>query len=141
MKPSIKFLGTGVLIQQSQMLTTEMRQAAEKELKKVGFKIANDGKKYCPVQTGRLRASITVNWSGSGKVRADGGDSIDQPHFVNDGVGQPLSGQGMGFVVVVGTNVEYSEPVHDRIPYLLAAFRDAHAGALHDLKMALAKVI
>jgi len=57
------------------------------------------------VDTGRLRASITFNWSGSGRGRAP----IQNPSKEtksNDGVGEPVAGRHE-VVVVVGTNVKY----------------------------------
>lgn len=59
----------------------------------------------CRVDTGRLRASITTNWTGSGMSRA----KIKTPKKntkPEDGIGQP-GGNKKKFVVVVGTNVEY----------------------------------
>ena len=57
------------------------------------------------VDTGRLRASITYNWSGSGRGRAP----IQNPSKEtksNDGVGEPAASRHE-VVVVVGTNVKY----------------------------------
>lgn len=66
---------------------------------------------------------------------------MEQPHYADDAVAQPTLADGKGFIVVVGTNVLYSEPVHDRIPYLLAAFRDWEASGVKKLEDAMAKVI
>ena len=61
------------------------------------------------VDYGRLRASISFNWSGSGKTQGDT-DSFSAPSGkasgVRDGVGEPASKQDQ-ITVVVGTNVEY----------------------------------
>jgi HK97 gp10 family phage protein len=57
------------------------------------------------VDTGRLRASISVNWVGSGGSGVDeDGNSLETPA---DGVNQPGSSGGR-FRVVVGSNVEYA---------------------------------
>lgn len=54
------------------------------------------------VDTGRLRASITVNWSGSGFIRGE----VQAPALAEEGVGRPVTDLN-SFIVVVGTNVEY----------------------------------
>jgi len=81
------------------------REACKTILKEEGFKIETDAKAMCPVKTGRLRASISTNWAGSGKNRGRTGSKAE----ANDGVGQP--GGPDGLVVVVGTNVEYGPSV------------------------------
>ena len=62
------------------------------------------------VDTGRLRASISTNWSNSGEARgAIGGQAVPEDGICNPG-GDALSSQfgGGKFRVVVGTNVEYA---------------------------------
>jgi hypothetical protein len=54
--------------------------------------------------TGRLRASITTNWTLSGMARTATSGKKGQE---GDGVGQPSATKGK-FTVVVGTNVEYA---------------------------------
>ncbi len=54
------------------------------------------------VDTGRLRASISINWVDSGIGRG----KVDRPALENDGVGMPESEKNK-IKVVVGTNVEY----------------------------------
>lgn len=54
------------------------------------------------VDTGRLRASISVNWNGSDNVRGE----VKKPALVEEGVGRPEESLNK-FIVVVGTNVEY----------------------------------
>jgi hypothetical protein len=78
------------------------RQACEDVLKKIGFKIEADAKRSTPVWTGRLRNSMSTNWSGSGmsKGKVSGAAKAD------DGVGEPQGPKGL--VVVVGTNVLYA---------------------------------
>ena len=78
------------------------REACAIALKEVGYKIERGAKQRCPVWTGRLRSSLTTNWSGSGLGRAKG----QSPAKSDDGVGQPDGEPGL--VVVVGTNVKYA---------------------------------
>ena len=78
------------------------RQACEDTLKKIGFKVEADAKIFCPVDTGRLRSSLSTNWSGSGKPRGRTGGKAQ----ADDGVGEPNGPTGL--VVVVGTNVKYA---------------------------------
>jgi len=53
------------------------------------------------VDTGRLRASISTNWSGSGMDKG----RVDAQALPDDGIGEP---KGDKFTVVVGTNVDYA---------------------------------
>ena len=74
-------------------------------LKETGFNIQGDAKRDCPVDTGRLRASLSTNWSGS--PLAHGGTGSEAKG--DDGVGRPTGPSGL--VVVVGTNVKYAAAV------------------------------
>ncbi len=58
------------------------------------------------VDTGRLRGSISINWSGSGMPRG----KVEPPATANDGVGQYQmeSPSNIGFFVTIGTNVKYA---------------------------------
>ena len=78
------------------------RQACEDTLKEIGFKVERDAKIFCPVKTGRLRSSLSTNWSGSGKARGRTGSKAQ----TDDGVGEPNGPRGL--IVVVGTNVKYA---------------------------------
>lgn len=69
-------------------------QAKARALEKIGLVAEGYAKKLCPVDTGRLRNSIT--------------------HSVDVGFG----------AVYIGTNVEYAQYVEDRQPYLHPAARD-----------------
>ena len=86
-----------------QVIKTEATKTA---LKETGFKTEGDAKRNCPVDTGRLRASLSTNWAGSplsyGRTSAKA--------KMNDGVGRPMGKPGL--VVAVGTNVEYAPYVH-----------------------------
>ena len=74
-------------------------------MKEVGFSIEGDAKKTVPVDTGRLRASLSTNWSGSPLSQGRTGTKA----MGNDGVGRPIGPPGL--VVVVGTNVKYAAAV------------------------------
>lgn len=58
-----------------------LRDETERKLTKVGLQIQSDARRACPVDTGRLRASIAM---------------------------EPVVRQGDRFVLKVGTNVEYA---------------------------------
>lgn len=102
-----------------QVIKTEACRIA---LKEIGFKVEAQAKGACPVDTGRLRASISTNWSGSpmneGKTgsRAKSGDGIKRP------------GGPPGLCVVVGTNITYGPFVEhgtkkqNAQPYLFPAY-------------------
>jgi HK97 gp10 family phage protein len=99
-------------------------EACRNVLKAAGFAIATDAKRYCPVLTGRLRASLSVNWSSSGMTRG----KVNGKAEAEDGVGQPAGKPGL--VVVVGSNVQYAPYVEEGsryMParhYLFRAYRD-----------------
>lgn len=82
-----------------QVIKTEAVKIA---LKETGFKVQGDAKKNCPVDTGRLRASLSTNWSGSPLSEGRVGTKAQ----AEDGVGRPLGPPGL--VVVTGTNVNYA---------------------------------
>lgn len=134
MIPKVKLIGMGILIQNFHKLSMATQYQIEQELIKMGIETENRAKIYCPVITGRLKASTTTNWSLSGKIRAKGGAKAK----ANDGVGQP---HGKGFQVAVGTNVIYAEPVHKRTPYLRAAYNEVEKLYLKKLELAMAKGI
>jgi len=97
-------------------------QAIKDRLKKQAFKIELAAKEMSPVDTGRLRASISTNWAGSpmneGKTgrQAKSGDGIKRPDGPKD------------LVYVVGTNVKYGPyiehgtPKMSAQPYLFPAY-------------------
>ena len=61
---------------------------------------AKDSGQHPAIQSGRLRASISYNWSGSGMGRG----KVESPAEANDGVSQPTE----DLTVNIGTNVEYA---------------------------------
>jgi len=115
-----------------------------KKLIMVGFEVERMAKRLAPVDTGRLRASISTNWSGSGMGNAKVGAKASTSALKGKkgkaklgmavvGVGQP--GKKGNPVVVVGTNVEYSSAVEfggsnrKAQPFLRPALRQATAFA------------
>jgi len=89
----------------------------KKKLVAVGFMLEKSAKQLCPVDTGRLRSSISTNWSNSGMARGEIEESkVTKTGKVKkgkqgaeeaEGVGQPDAPDGT-FKVVVGTNVTYA---------------------------------
>ena len=95
------------------------------------------------VDTGRLRASITYNWSGSGRGRAP----IENPAGTSkpsDGVGEPSAGRNE-VVVVVGTNVWYGRDLElgtSKIkprPFLRPALENNRAKIEHTIQRVLSR--
>lgn len=72
-----------------------------------GFKIMRRAKQLCPVDTGRLRTSITI---------VDSEGVISMPEASKDALFKP-SGK---YVVRVGTNVDYAEYVERGTDYMVA---------------------
>lgn len=84
-------------------------EEAQKRLVAIGLQLESDIKRSISgagpsapgsppgVDTGRLRSSISTNWSDSGIGRREG----------SDGVGQPEKNENR-FTVVVGSNVQYA---------------------------------
>jgi len=83
-------------------------QAVKDRLKKQAFKVELLAKQTCPVKTGRLRASISTNWSGSGMSEG----KIGAKAKAGDGIKRPDGPEGL--VCVVGTNVKYACVVGSR---------------------------
>ena len=73
-------------------------------LMRTGFAIEERAKILSPVDTGRLRASISTNWNDSGLTHG----AVESPAKPVDGVSQPKKESGEMAVVRVGTNVEYA---------------------------------
>jgi len=76
-------------------------EACRRGLKIIGLKVETYAKQMCPVDTGRLRASISTNWAGSGMAEGKTGAKAQ----AGDGMPEPPGEKGM--VVAVGTNVFY----------------------------------
>jgi HK97 gp10 family phage protein len=101
-------------------------EKAKKRLLAIGFSIEREAKLSCTeqgiVDTGRLRASISTNWTDSGLDRGktssytggtknEYGKQMEKVDSVSDGIGAPQE-QGDRFEVVVGSNVYYA-PFHE----------------------------
>jgi HK97 gp10 family phage protein len=95
--------------------------ATEKGMLKCGLRIERDAKQLCVVDTGRLRASVSTNWTGSGLNRGE----TDSQAKVEDGVTSPDEKE---FTVKIGTNVEYANFIEhgtskmDPRPFLFPAY-------------------
>lgn len=123
---NIKITGADKVIHQLEELAKKSGKAVRDASIKGGFRIEADAKKNVAVDTGRLRASLTTNWTGSGMSRATIIDPSRETKG-NDAVGQPSGGK-TGFTVIVGTNVEYAPYIEygtskkGARPYLFPAF-------------------
>ena len=98
----IKFEGVEKTIQNLKRYQTLKIDATKTVLKEVGFNVQGDAKKGCPVDTGRLKASLSTNWSGSPLIYGATGGQAE----IADGVGRPTGAAGL--LVVTGTNVKYA---------------------------------
>lgn len=111
----------------------EIIDKLQQNLIKAGSLVEGEAKYLCPVDTGRLRGSISTNWTGSGMVRGKTGP----PAKDEDGVSQPSGGKDT-FEVVVGTNVEYGHAVEfgtqkiENRPFLFPAL-EMNQGKIKDL--------
>lgn len=88
-----------------QKVKDEINNRALTAVKKCCIKVETDAKKMAPVQYGRLRASITHNYTGSGIQRSNVDNSTTGTQQ-NDGIGNP-GGDKENIKGVVGTNVHY----------------------------------
>lgn len=116
-RPNIKIVGTEAMQMKLKKASRKVQRMAEKIILITAYNVHNSAKYYCPVDTGRLRGSISVNWTMSDRYygRVSGVADADE------GVGRP-SRAIPGFAAAVGTNVEYAEKVEARSPYLWPAF-------------------
>jgi phage gpG-like protein len=78
--------------------------ASEKGVRKCGFAIERDAKMMCRVDTGRLRGSISTNWTDSKMLYGE----VESPALAADGIFQPQGRDDNEFTVKVGTRVEYA---------------------------------
>lgn len=110
----------------------EVRRVFRNQVIQSGMIVEADAKHNCPVDTGRLRASITTNWTGSGLGRAVVTAPVKNTE-PDDSVGEPSSDDPVLTTVVVGSNVSYAPEVEylterhhktGRAPYLYPAFAD-----------------
>jgi hypothetical protein len=128
MSPAFRVSGADGIVRNLLDLTPSVNRRVEAITKSYAFRIQKDAKIMCPVDTGRCRASISVNWTGSGMengevkgdVRPSKRSGKFKPLMPEDGVGNPSDIPG--FNAVVGTNVEYAQDLEDTSPYLWPAF-------------------
>ena len=105
---SVKVLGINEAMAKLKKYQVIKREASKVALMSVGFQIEAAAKQMAPVDFGRLRASISTNWSGSGIDSGKTGAKAEP----GDGVGNPgVVSRAFGFSVVVGTNVTYAKAV------------------------------
>jgi len=127
-KPVIKMHGMEALAQNFDKLPKKARDGVRKATMATLMLIQNEAKKMCPVDTNRLRASISSNWTDSGMSRGRVTGKVatragKKPSTPEDGIGNPAALGLKGITGVVGTNVEYAEDVENRIPFLWGAFQ------------------
>jgi len=102
---SVKMVGTQKAVLDIKKWTAKQGEAVKKILLKTGFKVETSAKEMCPVKTGRLRSSISMNWAGSGMREGRVGSGAKK----GDGVGQPPGPKGLS--VAVGSNVKYARRI------------------------------
>jgi len=102
---TVKMVGTEKAVADIKKWTEKQGQEVKKILLKTGFKVETSAKEGCPVLTGRLRASISTNWAGSGLSEGKTGGKAKK----GDGVKQPPGSKGL--TVAVGSNVKYARRI------------------------------
>lgn len=95
---------TGIQSNQNRIKNVVSPEEVQRVLIRGGFKIEGDAKQRCPVDTGRLRSSISTNWNDSGMSRGH----VESPAKAEDGATRPAKGNAM-CVVRVATSVNYAE--------------------------------
>jgi len=102
---TVKVTGTEKVSANLKRWQVVKKKAIEDVTKETGLRIEADAKREITrrraVDTGRLRASISTNWTGSGSPFGKTGSQATE----SDGVGQPSAEKG--FTAAVGTNVFY----------------------------------
>jgi phage gpG-like protein len=105
----VKMTGVEDVIANIHKIAIASPGAVMRGVKAVALKIERQAKLNITAQgavdTGRLRASITTNWTGSGLSRGDVKDPVPETQ-PDDGVGGPQEKPDT-FTAVVGTNVKY----------------------------------
>jgi len=99
---NVRMVGTEKALKDIKKWTAEKVEEVKAVLLKTGFKVETSAKEGCPVLTGRLRGSISTNWSGSGMREG----KVTNPAKKGDGVEQPPGKKGL--TVAVGSNVKYA---------------------------------
>jgi len=130
---TVKVTGFEAAIANIKSLAVSTPEAVKRGTLRVSAKVERQAKANVPVDTGRLRASISQNWTDSGKSRGD----VDTKAQAGDGVGQPGQRKD-SFTAVIGTNVEYgpavefNETAHHEVggPHFLYAAYFSYEGDL-----------
>jgi phage gpG-like protein len=118
---TVKMTGVEDVLSSIKQIAIASPTAVMKGVKRVAAKIERQAKLSVPVDTGRLRASISFNWTGSGMEHGE----VHQPSAI-----KPLNKKGKPskplkpddligavpvkpdtFTAVIGTNVEYAPAV------------------------------
>ena len=105
MANEVKIVGLEDAIKRLKKWQIVKTQAVKDRLKKQAFKVELAAKQVVAVDTGRLRASVSTNWAGSGmnegkmSAKAQPGDGVSQPQGPKE------------LVYVVGTNVKYARRI------------------------------
>ena len=100
---TVKMVGIEGAVANIRALAIASPMAVQRGTLRVAEKIERDAKGNCPWDTGRLRASLSTNWTGSGLARG----KVDAKAEPEDGIGQPQQ-RADTFSAVVGSNVEYA---------------------------------
>jgi len=103
-KVTIKVEGVAEVMKNLKKYQFIKTEACKIALKRGAFNIERAAKEGAPVDTGRLRASISVNWSGSSMGEGKTGSQAKP----GDGVKKPSGPKEL--VYTVGTNVIYAPP-------------------------------
>jgi HK97 gp10 family phage protein len=97
----LELKGLDELQRKLEKLEKDFPEATHQGMIDAGFYAQKIAKRLVRVDTGRLRASISVNWTGSGL----GNGAVEDKAKKSDGVKEP---KDKGFTVVIGTRVEYA---------------------------------
>jgi len=117
MQPTVEIKGMEAFVKNCKRISKEAQEKFKKVVIQNAYEVERDAKQMCPVDTGRLRGSLSTNWTGSATKRG----KTDSPAMADDGVGRPEFGKA-NFFAAVGTNVEYADYVEHWRPYLWTAF-------------------
>lgn len=108
-KVTVKVGGVSEAIKNLKKYQFIKTEACKIVLKRHAFNIERATKEVAPVRYGRLKASYSVNWSGSNMGRAkikSPCKSPENPSKPADAIGKPSGPKEL--VYVVGSNVKYS---------------------------------
>lgn len=109
MELHVKLTGSKEAIENMRKVVGETQKEIRDAVLKTAFDIEKDAKELVPVDTGRLRASITVNWPDSNFARAPLQGPVKESR-PEDGIERPEAVPET-FNAIIGTNVEYARKV------------------------------